>query len=272
VIRIDDASPRVRARITGAVYLLFFVTAVLSALIPPGLAGPAGLPADAASVAGKIVANKGWYELGVGLGLFSTAFYVALAGLFYALFKPVSRILSLLAAFFSLVGCTAAAVESLFQLAPLTVLGGSAYLSVFSADQRSALALMFLNLGDESGRVALIFFGCFQLLLGYLIIRSTFLPRIIGGLIALAGVGWLTFLSPPVVKHVSVELEILGFAAEVSLMLWLLVAGVDGQRWTELADRTAIPAGAGSAGEAAAGGRDDGLGEDRAHDGTLRAE
>ncbi len=114
---------------------------------------------------------------------------------------------------------------------------------------------MFLNLGDEAGRVALIFFGCFQLLLGYLIIRSTFLPRVIGVLIALAGVGWLTFLSPPVVKHLSVELEILGSVAEVSLMLWLLVRGVDGQRWTQLANRAAIPAGAESAGHAAAGGR-----------------
>jgi Domain of unknown function (DUF4386) len=256
VTRIDDASPRARARVNGAVYFLFFVTAVLSALLPPRIGGgPVGLPGDAAAVAGKIVANKGWYELGVVLGLFSTAFYVALAGLFYALFKPVSRILALLAAFFSLVGCAAAAVESLFQLAPLTVLGSSPYLSAFSAAQRRATALMFLNLGDEAGRVALIFFGCFQLLLGYLIIRSTFLPRAIGVLIALAGVGWLTFLSPPVVKHLSVELEILGFVAEVSLMLWLLVRGVDSQRWTQLANRTALPAVAEAASHAAVGRR-----------------
>ena len=66
----------------GAVYFLFFVTAVLSALLPPRIGGgPVGLPGDAAAVARKIVANKGWYELGVVLGLFSTACYVALAGL-----------------------------------------------------------------------------------------------------------------------------------------------------------------------------------------------
>lgn len=256
MIRIDDASPLARARITGAVYLLFFVTAVLSALLPPRIGGgPVGLPGDAAAVARKIVANKGWYELGVVVGLFSTACYVALAGLFYALFKPVSSILSLLAAFFSLVGNATAAVGSLFQLAPLTVLGGSRYLGVFGTGQRPAMALMFLNLGDEADRVALIFFGCFQLLLGYLIIRSTFLPRAIGVLIALAGVGWLTFLSPPVVTHLSMELEILGFLAEFSLMLWLLVRGVDGQRWTQLAHRAAVPAGTGPAGHATADGR-----------------
>jgi len=229
---------------------------VLSALLPPRIGGgPVGLPGDAAAVAGKIVADKGWYELGVVVGLFSTACYVALAGLFYALFRPVSRILSLLAALFSLTGCAVAAVGSVFQLAPLTVLGGSRYLGVFGAVQRQAMALMFLHLGEEAGRVALIFFGCFQLLLGYLIIRSTFLPRVIGVLIALAGVGWLTFLSPPVETHLSVELEILGLVAEVSLMLWLLVRGVDGQRWTQLANQAAVPAGAGPAGHATVGGR-----------------
>ena len=101
----------------------------------------------------------------------------------------MSRILSLLAAFFSLTGCAVAAVGSLFQLAPLTVLGVSRYLGVFSAGQRQAVALMFLHLGEQAGRVALIFFGCFQLLLGYLIVRSTFLPRVIGVLIALAVLG-----------------------------------------------------------------------------------
>ena len=206
-------------------------------------------------VARKIVADKGWYEAGVVVGLFSTACYIALAGLFYALFKPVSRILSLLAAFFSLVGNATSAVGSLFQLAPLTVLGGSRYLSVFGTGQRQAMALMFLHLSDEAARIALIFFGCFQLLLGYLIIRSTFLPRVIGVLIALAGAGWLTFLSPPVVNHLSVELEILGFVAEASLMLWLLVRGIDGQRWTQAAHRAAAPPGTEPAALATAGGR-----------------
>ena len=78
VIRIDDASPRARARIAGAVYLLFFVTAVLSALVPPHIGGgPAGVARRRRVGRGKIVANKGWYELGVVLGLFSTACDVA---------------------------------------------------------------------------------------------------------------------------------------------------------------------------------------------------
>ena len=79
------------------------------------------------------------------------------------------------------------------------------------------------------------FFGVFQLFLGYLIYKSTFLPRIIGILIAVAGVGWLTFLSPPLAHYLLTVLEVVGFGAEASLMLWLLVMGVNVQRWNEKA-------------------------------------
>ncbi len=66
--------------------------------------------------------------------------------------------------------------------------------------------------------------------------------------------GWLTFLSPPVVKHFAAGLEVVGFAAEASLMLWLLIAGINGQRWALLASRAAGPAGARPAGDTAPSG------------------
>ena len=79
------------------------------------------------------------------------------------------------------------------------------------------------------------FLGVFQILIGYLIFRSTFLPRILGALIALAGLGWLTFLWPPLAAYLLTYLEVLGILAEASLMLWLLVIGVNSQRWIERA-------------------------------------
>ncbi len=235
-------SPRARARIAGAVYLLFFLTAVLGAIVPPGVSGPGGISGDAAATAKSIVANQASYELSVALGLISTAFYVALMGLFYQLFRPVSRSIALLAAFFGLVGCAITAVASLFELAPLAILGGDGYLSVFDVKQLQALALLFLHLNAQAGAVALAFFGVFQLLLGYVIFRSTFLPRILGVLIAVAGVGWLTFLSPPLSTFLLSYLEVVGFAAEASLMLWLLVVGVNVQRWNERAAAGFLPA------------------------------
>ena len=230
-----ELSPRARARITGAVYLMFFATAVAGALIMPGSNGLTGAPTDAVAESNAIAGNQGLYELAVSLGLISTAFYVALAGLFYQLFRPVSRTLSVLMAFFSLVGCAIGAVGSLMQLGPVAVLGGSSYLSVFSTQQLQALALLFINMGLKSSSTALLFFGTFQLLLGYLIFRSGFLPRAIGVLIAVAGLGWFAFQSPPLTRLLSNYLEFLGFVAELSLMVWLLAMGVDSRRWNDRA-------------------------------------
>jgi hypothetical protein len=220
------------------VYLLFFVTAVLGAVVAPGISGLGGMSADAATTANTILANEPSYRLGWALGLISTTCYVALMALFYQVFRPVSRTLAVLAAFFGLVGCAITAVGSLFQLAPLVILGGGSYLSVFNATQMQALALLFLNLGVQVSDIALVFFGLFQLVLGYLIFRSTFLPRILGALIALAGVGWLTFLWPPLANALLTPLEILGFLAEALFMLWLLVVGVNAHRWKEQASKT----------------------------------
>ncbi len=220
--RIAAASPRSRARITGVVYLLFFVTAILGALFTP-------------ATANTILAHESSFRLGFALSLISTACYVAVTALFYQLFRPVNRSVALLAAFFGLMGCAITAVGSLFQLAPLVVLGGSQYLSAFNVRQLQALAQMLLDLNAQVGSIALVFFGVFQLLIGYLIFRSTFLPRMLGALIALAGLGWLTFLSPPLANSLLTYLEVLGFLGEVPLMLWLLVIGVNAQRWKEQA-------------------------------------
>jgi hypothetical protein len=147
----------------------------------------------------------------------------------------VNRSLSLLAVLFSLVGCAIGAFGSLFQLAPLVVSGGSQYLSVFKVEQLRALALMFLELHTQAVNICLVFFGFYCLLIGYLIIGSAFLPRILGVLMAFAGLGWLTFLSPALANHLSPYILVLGFLAEASLMLWLLVMSVNLQRWKEQA-------------------------------------
>jgi len=230
-----NLSPPVRARIAGAVYLLFFVTAIAGAIVMPVASGPSGPSGDAASIANSVVRHQSAYEAGVALGLFSTTFYVALSGLFYWLFRPVSRTLSLLAALFSVVGCAVGASGNLFLLAPLEILRGGSYARTFTPDQLQSLAVLFINLNAQANHVALVFFGSFQLVLGYLIFRSTFLPRAIGVLIAIAGVGWLTFMVPPISSALLVYLEILGIVAEGLLMLWLLLLGVNGRRWSQLA-------------------------------------
>lgn len=142
-------------------------------------------------------------RLGTALGLVAGACYVAVTILFYALFKPVSQRLSFCAAFVSLAGCA---------LGP-------------------ASALLHFRLPVNP----LVFFGFYCLLIAYLIFRATFLPRVLGVLMALAGLGWLTFLSPPLANRLSPYIFVPGMVGEGALMLWLLLMGVSPERSHEQA-------------------------------------
>jgi len=222
VIQRIAASQGIRARFVGVVYLLFFLTAILGALLTPGTAS-------------DILGHQALFRWGFAVSLISLAFYVALTALFYNLFRPVNRTLALLAAFFSLVGCAMQAVGSIFQLAPLVLLGGTEFSSAFNVQQLHALAQMFLNLNIQAGYVGIVFFGLFDIAIGCLILRSSFLPRILAVPMVVAGLTWLVFLSPPLANYLLTPIQVIGFLAEAALMLWLLVIGVNVQRWKEQA-------------------------------------
>jgi hypothetical protein len=144
----------------------------------------------------------------VGANLISTGCYVLVTLFLYRLFQPVSRRLSLLAAGFSLLGCALGGLAA-FHLRPIQ-----------------------LN--------PLVVFGCYCLLIGYLIWRSTFLPRLLGVLMAVAGLAWLTFLSPTLATSVTPFNLAAGILGEGSLTLWLLAVGVNSRRWIEQAQRAAL--------------------------------
>jgi hypothetical protein len=190
---------------------------------------------NAAATATNIRANEPLVWLVFTGALISVACQIALAALFYDLFTPVNRSLSLLAAFFLLMECAVLAFASLFQVAPLLVLGGGGSLTVFPVAQIQALVLLLLQLNAQAFDMSLVFFGSWCVLIGYLIVRSTFLPRVLGVLLALAGVGYLTFLSPPLAHELSPYNLAPAALGETSLMLWLLVMGVNAQRWKEQA-------------------------------------
>jgi hypothetical protein len=225
--RIAEASPRPMTRITGVVYLLYFLTAVSGELFVRGMI----VSGDPAATATNILAHERLFRLSMAVGLIGTALYVAVTVLFYDLFKPVNKTAALLAAFFSLVGCAIQACGSLFRVAPFVILEGSPYLSAFKADQLQVMAMMSIKLNVQAAYIYLVFFGMFNFLIGYLIFKSTFFPRVLGVLMALSGLGWLTFLSPSLAKYLLTYIEVVGIIAEASLMLWLLVKGVNVQRW-----------------------------------------
>ena len=225
------AALRATVRVTSVIYLLYFLTAILAVFLVRGIV----VSGDAAATANNLRAHESSFQLGFAIGLLANVCYVALIALFYELFKPVNRCVSLVAAFLGLVGCAVQTIGSLFQLAPLMVLnkGGGQSFSAFTAGQFQALALMFLKLQTPVAHLALVFFAFSCLLLGYLIWKSTFLPRILGVLLMVAGAGWLTFLWPPLAIALSRYTQPFGFLAELALMLWLLVRGVNVPRWQE---------------------------------------
>ncbi len=226
---ISEASPRFKARIAGFFYLLVFLTGALAVSV----SGKLLVPGDAAATATNVLAHEPRLWWGFALNLIVIACYIVVTALFYGLFRPANKSLSLLAAFFSLAGCTVQAFAFLFYIAPLAVLGGAKYLSVFKVEQLQALSLLFLNLFGQAYNLGLVFFGFYCFLIGCLIFQSTFLPRTLAVLMVFAGLGWLTFLSPPVANHLLPCILLPGIIGEGSLTLWLLVMGVNTQRWNE---------------------------------------
>jgi len=237
--RLRETSPRFTARIAGVFYLL----TILMGIVAQGFVSERlVVKTDAAATATNILTLRGLFQLGFAVYLIEMACQIAMTALFYELLKPVSRSLSLLAAFFGLTGCIIKTLSRLFFIAPLLVLGGAHYLSVFSAEQLQALALLFLKVNDKGAEIGLVFFGICALLTGYLVIRSTFLPRFLGWLGIFGGLGWLIFLYPPLAYSLSPYILGLGLIGAAAKILWLLVFGVNEQRWKQQASAAGIRA------------------------------
>jgi hypothetical protein len=230
--RIAEASPRFKARVAGVFEALEGLTSAFGQVF---VLGRLVVFSDAAATAANILGHQRLFWLGFASSLLGVAFHIAWTLLFYNLFKPVNRSLSLLAAFVGLVVCAIQALTGLFYLAPLLILQGGNSVSAFTAQQLQALALIFLKLNAYAFDMDLVFFGLWCVLTGYLIFRSTFLPRILGVLLAIDGLGWMIYLYPPLAYHLFPFIASASALAEFPLQLWLIVFGVNNQRWEEQA-------------------------------------
>ncbi len=243
---VTETPSRATARLAGAVYLLFFLAAVLGDFFMnrSGVFAVHVVPGDAAATANKILAQEASFRSGFALSLIATACYIAVTVFFYQFFRAVNRTVAFLAAFFSLMGLAIQTFGDLFLLAPVVLLGGRTDLGALTVEQSRALALMFLELQHQAYGIGLVFDGMFLSLLGYLIVRCAFLPRTLGVLTTLAGASWLIFLVPPVAMRLLSYIEALGILAEAALMLWLLVVGVRTRRVGQVASADATAVGA----------------------------
>src|SRR5438093_3469435 len=230
--RTVQTSPQVYAKMAGVCYLLGSLTSVFGQMVIPGRLVVSG---SAAATAANILTHESLYRFGVVSAFISVPFHIVWAILFYQLFKPVNRSVPLLAAFVMLMGCAMWTLSSLFSLAPLVVLKNTSSFSAFAPEQLQALVLVLLRLNAQAFDIGLVFFGLWCILIGYLIARSTFLPRTIGVLQALAGLGYLTLLWRPLAVYLYPYNLALAGPGEISLLLWLLVKGVNVGKWKEKA-------------------------------------
>jgi Domain of unknown function (DUF4386) len=235
--RIAIISPQSKARAAGIAWLITFITGAFAMFI----GGRFVVNTDAAATATNILANEFAFRLGTAGNLIATVCYLVATLLVYELLKPVNRTVSLIAAFFSLLGCAVGAIVSLLNFAPLTLLGGAFYLSAFNIEQLQALTLTVFRFAARANEVGLIFFGLHIFLVGYLILKSTFLLRFLGVLLMIGGIcyfgnSFASFLEISFVSKLFPLILMPAFVAELLLTLWLIVKGVNVARWNEQAE------------------------------------
>lgn len=228
--RVAEVSPQLKARIAGACE---FFEGLTSAWGQVFVLGKLIIDGDAAATAHNLTAHESLLRLGFASSLIAVFFHIAWAYLFYDLFKAVSRKLSAFAAFIILVGCAIQAVTCLLYLAPLFFLRSGGPISSFTTAQSQDLAMKVLDLNGAAFDLYLVFFGVWCILIGFLIFRSMFMPRILGILLMISGLGWAMFLDPPLAHRLFPYIAAASALGEIPLQFWLLIFGVNSQRWRE---------------------------------------
>lgn len=219
------------ARTAGLLYLVIVVCGMFAQFF---VRDALTVPGDPAATAAAIAGSEGLFRAGIAADLVMIASDVAIALAFLVLFRSVSRALATLAAFFRLTQATILGFNLLNLFFVLHLLNGGEALGAFGEAQRRALALLFLDAHAVGYTIGLVFFALSLLVLGVLVLRSSFVPRIFGVALAVAGVAYLfdgfaLTLFPAYAAYADLFGMIVlvpAFVAELSFALWLLIRGV----------------------------------------------
>lgn len=232
------ASPRLLARVAGLMYLIVIAGgAFAEAFVRQRLI----VPRDAATTAGNVLANEQLYRWAFAADFIPLLCNMVLAAMLYALFKIVNRHVAALVVFFLLVGTAVQAAALLFHVAPLLLLKGNPGLSALDEPTLQALAFFSLRLQTFGYTLSLIFFGCFGLAVGYLVLCSTFMPRLLGVMMVVAGFvytvnSFAAFVAPSLTSFLFLLIVLAG---EGPFALWLFFVGVNDAKWRRQAELAA---------------------------------
>jgi hypothetical protein len=225
-----DMSPSTRGRIAASLSVFLILCGIAAQAV---IADSLTVSTDAAKTAANIVANKSLYRLAFSVFMVEMLAQSAMTITFYDLLKPVDKSL---ARIFAVIGLTGSGIKTfarLFFYAPLILLGGTSYYAAIPPAQLEALALIFIKLNHQAAAIGLIFFGVEGFIRGWLIFKSGFLPRAFGVLSMISGIGWMTYLWPPLGSQLFLPIVLFALAGAFGLAGWLFVKGVDDAKWKE---------------------------------------
>jgi hypothetical protein len=233
---VTGRAARTHARAGGVLYLFIIVAALFGEAYVRGTLVVHG---DAAATAANLVRSETLFRVGLAGEMLTCVCDVALAMILFVLLEPVSRSLALVGALLRVTYTSVYAVSKLFEIAALVLLGRAdiTQSQALAHPQSQALALASLEVHSLGYGASLVFFGFCTLVFGELVRRSGYLPRAIGVLLIVAGVGYVVFsvaqmLSPAFAAAYLFPWAMLpGFPAELGLALWLTVRGVDVAKW-----------------------------------------
>ena len=219
-------SSAVTARIAGWIYLVFAVISAVSFLYIPSQIIVAG---DAAATANNLVSAQLLYRIGIFSNLVAMILFVCLVLTLYQLFQVVNPLLARLMVTWVVMVATAVIVNLFNKIAPLILLSGADFLAVFEQAQLEALAYAFLRLYSQGAHLLDSFSGVWLFPFALLIIQSRFMPKLLGYLLMLAGLGYLlSSFTAIVLPHYldTISPFIMPMVmAELPIIFWLLIVG-----------------------------------------------
>lgn len=232
-------SARTYARIVGALYLVIFFLGPLAFLMGRT---SVFVPGDPAASVDSLLASETMFRVGMVAETAIVLIEIVVSALLYVLLRPVSRPLSLASALARFAQSVLQAVNLSTAVPALLLLGGTGYLAAFDPEQLNSLVLLFMDVNAFVIIIWGLIFGFHLLLLGNLVYRSGFWPRVLGILLFIGGVGYLLqsyghLIAPQFDDILSTVVIVLSIPGELAFTIWLLWKGIDVERWMERAQQ-----------------------------------